>query len=236
MLVSRGVWRMYAIAERDYRATLDAHAVLDFPDLLLYTLRLLGQMEEFSQSRYRLESRYHHVLVDEFQDTSRAQWELVVAAHPCVGRGRGSGAPGAARAVGVHRRRPEAVDLRVSRRRRVGAGRGRARHLPQLRPGSDVRRSISRSFRSVPALLAFVNDVCADLDKVPARTDAFVYGEDDVFPLGFARGKPLDFARDRPVEAHPAASSALGLIAGPDVEACAAATAAEIATPRRATA
>ena len=76
-LVARGVWRMYAIAERQYRATLDAHAVLDFPDVLLYTLKLLGQMEEFSQSRYRLESRYHHVLVDEFQDTSRAQWELV---------------------------------------------------------------------------------------------------------------------------------------------------------------
>ena len=34
-------------------------------------------MDEFSQSRYRLESRYHHVLVDEFQDTSRLQWQLV---------------------------------------------------------------------------------------------------------------------------------------------------------------
>ena len=34
-------------------------------------------MEEFSRSRYRLESRYEHVLVDEFQDTSRAQWRLV---------------------------------------------------------------------------------------------------------------------------------------------------------------
>ena len=40
-----------------------------------------------------------------------------------------------------------------------------ARHLEALRPDGDVRRSISRSFRSVPALLAFVNDVCHDMDK-----------------------------------------------------------------------
>ena len=80
---------MFAIAERQYRATLDAHAVLDFPDVLLSTLRLLGQMEEFSQSRYRLESRYHHVLVDEFQDTSRAQWELVSLLVQAWGEGAG---------------------------------------------------------------------------------------------------------------------------------------------------
>ena len=65
---------MYRVAETQYRRTLDAHAVLDFSDLLLRALDLLRQMDEFSQSRYRLESRYHHVLVDEFQDTSGAQW------------------------------------------------------------------------------------------------------------------------------------------------------------------
>ena len=51
--------------------------MLDFSDLLQRALDLLRRMDEFAQSRYRLESRYHHVLVDEFQDTSRAQWELV---------------------------------------------------------------------------------------------------------------------------------------------------------------
>ena len=77
LLVSRGIWRMFRVAESEYRRTLDAHAVLDFSDLLLRALDLLRRMDDFAQSRYRLESRYHHVLVDEFQDTSRAQWELV---------------------------------------------------------------------------------------------------------------------------------------------------------------
>ena len=40
-----------------------------------------------------------------------------------------------------------------------------ARHLEGLRPDGDVRRSISRSFRSVPQLLAFVNDLCQDIEK-----------------------------------------------------------------------
>jgi ATP-dependent helicase/nuclease subunit A len=98
VLVSRGILRMYRIARNEYGRTLDAHAVLDFADLLQRTLDLLRQMDEFAQSRYRLESRYHHVLVDEFQDTSRAHgnlsrwwcsrgarepaWRLPVRCHP----------------------------------------------------------------------------------------------------------------------------------------------------------
>ena len=155
VLVARGVWRMFAIAERHYRDTLDAHAVLDFPDVLLYTLRLLGQMEEFSQSRYRLESRYHHVLVDEFQDTSRAQWELVSLLVQCVGRRRGAGLSGAARAVGLHRRRPQAVDLRLPRRRRRRAGRGRAAPSrscgPAATSGARSRAASGRCRRCWPS-------------------------------------------------------------------------------------
>ena len=214
LLVSRGVWRMYRIAEREYRATLDAHALLDFADLLHYTLRLLGQMEEFSQSRYRLESRYQHVLLDEFQDTSRPQWDLVALLIQSWGEGLGL----------VHQGPLEPSVFIVGDRKQsiygfrdadVSVLRDAGRYLLRLRQGTDVRRSITRSFRSVTPLLAFVNDVCADMDKAPERADAFTYGSDDQFPLDETPdGGPSD--------------ARLGLIAGPDAESCAAATAAEI--------
>ena len=77
VVLSRGVWRMFQIANAQYVRTLESHAVLDFAEVLWRALELLRRMEEFSRSRYKLEGRYRHVLVDEFQDTSRAQWELV---------------------------------------------------------------------------------------------------------------------------------------------------------------
>ncbi|HYS24488.1 MAG TPA: UvrD-helicase domain-containing protein, partial [Vicinamibacterales bacterium] len=213
VLVSRGTLRMYRIAETEYRRTLDAHAVLDFADLLLRTLQLLRQMDEFAQSRYRLESRYHHVLVDEFQDTSRAQWELVSLLVQSWGEGAGlaSIGPLAPSVFIVGDRKQSIYGFRDADVSILDDAR---RYIEALRPGADARRSISRSFRSVPALLAFVNDVSRDMPKAGGRRDGFRYAEDDCFPID-GEGSPAD---------HP-----LGLVTADTPDACAEATAAEIA-------
>ena len=211
VLVSRGVRRMFAIAESEYRRTLDAHAVLDFHDVLSKALALLRQMEEFAQSRYRLEGRYHHVLVDEFQDTSRAQWELVELLVASWGEGAGIAHTGPLQpSVFIVGDRKQSIygfrDADVSVLREA------VRHLELLRPDGDVRRSISRSFRSVPALLSFVNDVSQAMNTASARSDAFVYEEADRFPLG--------------EEAN--ADEPLGLVTADTPEACAELVADEI--------
>ena len=216
VLVSRGIWRMFRIAEAQYRHTLDAHAVLDFSDLLLRALGLLRQMEEFSQSRYRLESRYHHVLVDEFQDTSRAQWELVSLLIQSWGEGLGLPHAGPLQPSVFIVGDPK-QSIYGFRDADVSVLREAAQHLDALRAEGPVRRSISRSFRSVPPLLAFVNDVCHDIGKMPERRDAFRYEEEDRFPLA------------NPGHAAVNPSAALGLVLGETPEACAEAAAAEIA-------
>ncbi|PYR65263.1 MAG: hypothetical protein DMF88_20460, partial [Acidobacteria bacterium] len=86
------------------------------------------------------------------------------------------------------------------------------RHIEALRPQGDARRAISRSFRSVPALLSFINDVARDVQKSDSRRDAFRYGEDDRFPVDGVEP-----------------NEALGLATGDTPDACAETTAAEIA-------
>jgi DNA helicase-2/ATP-dependent DNA helicase PcrA len=61
------------IAER-YRQALEAAGALDFDDLLLRAVALLEQCREVRE-RYR--ERFRYVLVDEYQDTNRAQYEIV---------------------------------------------------------------------------------------------------------------------------------------------------------------
>jgi len=52
-----------------------------------------------------------------------------------------------------------------------------------LRADHDSRRAISKSFRAVPQLLAFTNDVFAEIEKDKTRRDAFRFEEQDRFPI-----------------------------------------------------
>jgi DNA helicase-2/ATP-dependent DNA helicase PcrA len=57
-----------------YEAYLAANEGLDFDDLILRAVRLL---DEVPQVREHYQQRFHHVLVDEYQDTNHAQYVLV---------------------------------------------------------------------------------------------------------------------------------------------------------------
>jgi ATP-dependent helicase/nuclease subunit A len=182
LVLARGVRRLFAIAQDEYRRTLDKHGVLDFPDLLERTLKLLGQMEEFSRSRYRLESRYEHVLVDEFQDTSRAQWRLVRELVRAWSAGEGlSHGPIPPSIFIVGDRKQSIYGFRDAEVSVLDAA---SEFIDALRPESPARAAITRSFRSVRELLVFVNDVCEAIDKAPDRPDAFRYTDRDAFPTG----------------------------------------------------
>lgn len=220
VVLARGLRRLFEIAQTQYRRALEARSLLDFPDLIDRALALLAQMDEFAQSRYRLESRYHHVLVDEFQDTSRAQWRLIALLVEAWGEGAGlvNEAPVDPTIFVVGDRKQSIYRFRDADVRGLEAA---ARFVETLRPASRPRRAITRSFRAVPALLEFVNDVFDEVQKA-GRGDAFRYDDQDRFPV------EADAARSAVGE------PALGVAAGPDPETCAAAVAGEIARLLRA--
>ncbi len=139
---------------------------------------LLERQEEFARSRLKLQARYHHVLVDEFQDTSRLQWRLVELLVDAWGEGEGAAdAPTSIFVVGdrkqsIYRFRHAEVTLLDEAARKIGA----------LRPGRPVRQVITTSFRAVPELLAFVNAL-SDVD--PERLDAATIGSRTASAIGF---------------------------------------------------
>jgi ATP-dependent helicase/nuclease subunit A len=211
LVLARGVRRLFAIAQDEYRRTLDKHGVLDFADLLERTLKLLGQMEEFSRSRYRLESRYEHVLVDEFQDTSRAQWQLVRELVRAWSAGEGlSHGPIPPSIFIVGDRKQSIYGFRDAEVTVLDAA---AQFIDALRPEAPARAAITRSFRSVRELLMFVNDVSSAIEKSD-RPDAFRYTETDAFPS---------------IEGTPAEAEAIGIVTADSDAAQAEAVAEEIA-------
>ena len=87
-----------------------------------------------------------------------------VAARPVAGARASAWCTSAGAAVAVHRRRSQAVDLPLPRRRRDAARRGGRRSAACARTAARGGRSRAAS-APVPALLAFVNDVCAEIRR-----------------------------------------------------------------------
>ena len=152
-LLARGLRRVLVIACRTYEQLLEDHALLDFAGMLERAVELLSRQEEFARSRMKLQSRYHHVLVDEFQDTSRRQWKLVELLIDAWGEGEGSAdAPTSVFVVGdrkqsIYRFRQAEVALLDEAARKIGAAvRGAIRHaidhaqLPRGAGAAGVRQ------------------------------------------------------------------------------------------------
>jgi ATP-dependent helicase/nuclease subunit A len=148
--------------------------------------------------------------VDEFQDTSRAQWELVSLLVESWGEGLGLVSNPSIFIVGDRKQ-----SIYRFRDAEVAVLQDAGRYIDGLRADGRARQSIARSFRAVPELLEFVNEICAEMTLPVSRPDAFAYRDSDRFPeTGLARA---------------ARGPALGVAADDDPAVCAAAVAAEVA-------
>src|SRR5262249_49563208 len=147
----------------------------------------------------------------EFQDTSRAQWELVERLIASWAAGRGLAAHTLEPSIFIVGDRKQSIY--AFRDAEVALLDEASRYIDGLRSTGSVRLAITRNFRSVREILSFANDLFTAVEKTE-RADAFRYTEDDVFPLG---------------SIEPRESDALGLVAEPSDVAQAEAIAEEIA-------
>ena len=75
--VLRALLRTLRLAVAQLRMVFRADRVIDFMELGIAAREALGRIDNPTEVAYRMDSRIEHLLVDEFQDTSRAQFELL---------------------------------------------------------------------------------------------------------------------------------------------------------------
>jgi DNA helicase-2/ATP-dependent DNA helicase PcrA len=80
--------RMVAEAYRMYQARLRQANAMDFDDLIMTTVNILQAFPDVAEYYHR---RFRHVMVDEYQDTNTAQYQLI---RELVGRGSGASGGG----------------------------------------------------------------------------------------------------------------------------------------------
>lgn len=142
--------------DHEHEQQLRRRGLLSFDDVKV----LLGQWSQDEEARvarelvdYRLDGRYDHWLLDEFQDTSRAEWcGLEPLIDEAVADGEGSFFVVGDRKQGIYAWRGGDVSLFDQVRNRYGGG----LHVEPM----DV------SYRSCPAVLALVNAVCGNLPMI----------------------------------------------------------------------
>ncbi|QYK41951.1 MAG: double-strand break repair helicase AddA [Paracoccaceae bacterium] len=134
-----------------------ARGALDFDDLILSARRLLSDPSVAPWVLWRLDGAIDHILVDEAQDTSPAQWDIIqsLAAEFTAGRGTRADAPRTLFVVGDRKQSIysfQGADLRAFSEKQAHFRQGFAdsgRGLQEL--------DLPHSFRSSPAVLRLVD-------------------------------------------------------------------------------
>ncbi|MEO8048975.1 MAG: UvrD-helicase domain-containing protein [Acidobacteriota bacterium] len=75
--VLRALLQTLRLAVAQLKMVFQSQRVIDFMELGIAAREALGRIDNPTEVAYRMDSRIEHLLVDEFQDTSRAQFELL---------------------------------------------------------------------------------------------------------------------------------------------------------------
>ena len=152
-----------------YQATKYQRSLLDFDDLIHATDQMLAQDQMLDWVRWKLDSGIQHLLVDEAQDTSPAQWALLAKLTQPFFEDEAEERPRTLFAVGdykqsIYRFQGADPDVFLQQRRYFHDLAARTE-----KPIQDVQ--FSASFRSSSAILQFVDKVMNDIASGPLKDD-----------------------------------------------------------------
>ena len=142
------------------------HAQLDFDDLVGKAANLLNSSDAIQWVLYKLDGGLDHILVDEAQDTSPVQWQVIAALADEFFSGAGTrDEPRTLFAVGDEK---QSIYSFQGAAPRMFAATGEAFGIRAGRAGLPWRRvPLMLSFRSVEPLLAAVDAVFAAPERTP---------------------------------------------------------------------
>lgn len=208
------LYRLYADILEDYKQSKATRAALDFDDLIERTRALFSRAASL-WIMYKLDKGIDHILVDEAQDTSPAQWSVIEAL--LEDHLSGAGAREEARsffAVGDMKQSIysfQGADVQLFEEKEADLG----KRLAAIGDYKNV--DLQLSFRTTPPVLDFVDALFAEPEAaeglghrgVPAHTAQRQNeaGHVEIWPLAPRPEKtetnPWDAPVDAPEESHP---------------------------------
>ena len=144
-----------------YDAAKEARGWLDFSDLIRCTRALLTNREVAPWVLFRLDGGIDHLLVDEAQDTSPEQWDIVTALAEEFAAGEGARADVARTLFVVGDVKQSIYSFQGADPAGFARMRDHFQHQLEAAPAPLSKRELIYSFRSAPLLLRFVDEVSA---------------------------------------------------------------------------
>jgi len=166
-----------------YQHLKNRHCYLDYDDIIIHTVSLLSQQKATAWVLYKLDGGIDHLLVDEAQDTSPAQWQLIDSITEEFFAGQG--------ASDKNRTLFVVGDAKQSIFSFQGA-RPDAFHAMQLKLRKRIMQSerdfrnvrLNLSFRSTEAVLKAVDNVFAN----PLASEGLVFEENVITHEAYRKG------------------------------------------------
>ncbi|MBL0924961.1 MAG: double-strand break repair helicase AddA [Sphingomonadaceae bacterium] len=154
LLVGKRFAQFYAQAKHE-------RGVIDFDDMIRRTAALLSTSHMSDWVRYKLDRHVDHILVDEAQDTNKAQWDIINALSDDFFSGSGARAGRARTVFSVGDFKQAIYGFQGTAPERYQEAGELLSEKIEAANGILERLTLSQSFRSTPPILDFVNAVVA---------------------------------------------------------------------------